>query len=55
VNIRLNSLDLKEAINDYIRKKGVNANVIQVTYSDRHGDHAQADYATILFEREASE
>jgi hypothetical protein len=55
MNIRLNSLDLKEAINDYIRKKGVNAKVVQVSYSDRHGDHAQADYAVVLFEKEADE
>lgn len=55
MNIDLNSYDLKLAINDYIRKKGVNAIVTQISYIDRYGDIAFVSEAVILVEEEVSE
>ena len=52
MNIKLSSSDITHAINDYIRKNGVNGKVTQVSYADRFGDWTEVGEATVLFEKE---
>jgi hypothetical protein len=52
MNVRINSIELREAINDYIRKKGVNGTVTQVTYSDRQDMYTEVSEATVLFDKD---
>ncbi|MED4843908.1 hypothetical protein [Bacillus atrophaeus] len=55
MNIVLNRADLSAAINDYIRKRGVNAKVTQVTYFSREEDWVDVAQAAILFDKEGDE
>jgi hypothetical protein len=52
MNVRINSTDLREAINDYIRKKGINGTVTQVSYTDRQDLYTEVSEAIVLFDKD---
>ena len=52
MNVRINRFELSEAINDYIRKKGIKGTVTQVTYTDRSDMYTEVSEATVLFEKD---
>ncbi|MCY8493740.1 hypothetical protein [Bacillus inaquosorum] len=53
MKVQLNRTDLTEAISDYIRKKGVRGNVVQVSYLGRDQDWADVAAAVVIFGKEA--
>ena len=56
MEIKLNQAEVESAINDYLRKKGLNVGAKQIEYFGPFGDFlSDLDYVAIEFENEEAE
>ncbi|MGE9877940.1 hypothetical protein [Bacillus velezensis] len=56
MELKLSQTEIQNAINDYIRKKGLNADVKRIEYVGPYGDFLNhLDYAVVEFENGEAE
>ncbi|WP_439197316.1 hypothetical protein [Bacillus velezensis] len=56
MELKLSQAEIQNAINDYIRKKGLNVDVKRIEYAGPYGDFLnRLEYAVVEFENEEAE